>query len=72
MQPPACVTVNVCPAIASDPLRWVAVVFAATEYATEPFPAPVAPDVIVSHDALLAAVHAHPVTADTETFPVDA
>jgi hypothetical protein len=28
--------------------------------------------VIVSHDVLLAAVHAQPVTAETETFPVDA
>ncbi len=35
-------------------------------------PAPVAPDVIVSQEALLVAVHAHPVTAETVTLPVDA
>jgi hypothetical protein len=31
VQPPACVTVNVCPAIVSVPVRWVDVEFAATE-----------------------------------------
>ena len=35
-------------------------------------PEPLAPDVIVTHEALLAAVHAQPVTADTVTLPVDA
>jgi hypothetical protein len=48
------------------------VLFAATEYATVPLPLPVAPDVIVNHDALLVDVHAHPVTALTATLPVDA
>jgi hypothetical protein len=31
LQPALCVTVNVCPAIVSDPLRWLVVVLAATE-----------------------------------------
>jgi hypothetical protein len=37
-----------------------------------PFPAPDAPEVIVSHEVLLVAVQGHPVTADTATLPVDA
>jgi len=72
LQPALCVTVNVWPAIVSVPFRWLVVVLAATEYATEPLPAPDAPDVIVNHEALLAAVHAHPVTAETLTLPVEA
>ena|SRR5438105_3399985 len=70
---PACVTVNVWPAIVSVPVRDVALVFAATEYVTAPFPAPVLPPVIVSHDALLEALHAHvPADAVTLTLPLDA
>ena len=70
---PACVTVNVWPAIVSVPVRDVALVFAATEYVTAPFPAPVLPPVIVSHDALLDALHAHvPADAVTLTLPLDA
>jgi hypothetical protein len=70
---PACVTVNVWPAIVSVPVRGVALVFAATEYVTAPFPAPVLPPVIVSHDALLEALHAHvPPDAVTLTLALDA
>jgi len=46
--------------------------FFATEYLTPPFPAPVAPDVIVIHEgSLLVAVQAHPFCVDTLTvaFP---
>jgi hypothetical protein len=37
---------------------------------TVPFPDPFAPDVIVSHPALLPAIHEHPVGAETVTDPV--
>jgi hypothetical protein len=39
---------------------------------TDPLPAPDAPDVIVSHEALLVAVHAQPVPLVTFTVPVPA
>lgn len=35
-----------------------------------PLPDPFAPDEIVSHPALLAAIHEHPVGAETVTDPV--
>jgi len=54
----ACVTVNVAPAIVSVPVRLVATVFAATLKPTVPLPVRLAPDVMVSHEALLAADHA--------------
>jgi len=60
------VTVNVCVAIVIVPVR-AAPVLAATVKPTEPFPEPLAPPVIVSHDALLVAVHAHPLGAVTAT-----
>src|SRR5437762_3005184 len=68
-----CTTEKVVPAIVIVPVRDPAPVFAATEYPTAPFPAPALPPVIVSHDALLAALHAH-VAADavTLTLPLDA
>jgi hypothetical protein len=44
-------------------------VFAATEYATVPLPLPFAPDVIVSHDIVLAALQVQPVGALTEKLP---
>jgi hypothetical protein len=43
-------------------------VFAATLNATVPLPFPLAPEVMVIHDALLAAVHGH--VAETDTVPV--
>jgi hypothetical protein len=52
----------------SVPVR-AAPVFGRTLKPTEPFPVPFAPDVIVSHDALLVAVHAHPVVVVTATVP---
>jgi hypothetical protein len=59
-----CVTVNVCPATVRVPVR-SAPGLAAIVNATLPLPLPDAPDVMVSHAALLAAVHAHPLAALT-------
>lgn len=58
--PPAadCVTVNGKPAIAIVPVRELTPAFAPTKYLTVPFPVPAAPEVMVSQDAPLDAVHA--------------
>jgi hypothetical protein len=61
--------VNVRPAIVSVPVR-AAPTFDANRYETLPFPVPVAPDVIVIHEALLSAVHGHVLIVDTPTVPV--
>ena len=66
---PACVTVKVCPASVKVAVRMDDVVFAAALNATGPAPLPLAPDVTVSHAALLVAVQAHPVGAVTVTEP---
>jgi len=63
------VTLNVCVAIVSMPVRAVPV-FAATLKPTTPLPVPAAPDVTVSHTALLTAVHAHAAVVVTFTVPV--
>jgi hypothetical protein len=52
------VTVMLCPAMVSVPVRAVPL-FAEALNPTEPLPVPAAPDVIVSQEALLTAVHAH-------------
>jgi hypothetical protein len=62
----SCVTVNVRAATLSVPLR-AAPVLAATLKVTVPLPLFVAPDVIVAHDTLLVADHAHPAAATTAT-----
>src|SRR5262249_3217285 len=54
-----CVTVNVSPAIVKIPVRSAPVVFAATVYATVPFPVPLDPLVTMTQLALLPAVHIH-------------
>jgi len=64
----ACVTVKVWPAIVKVPLRAPAML-TATLNPTDPFPVPVAPDVIVNHVALLLAVHAHALVVVTATVP---
>jgi hypothetical protein len=56
-------------AIVAVPVR-AAPVFAATLKPTDPFPVPVAPDVMVMNAALLVAVHAQPAPAVTATVPV--
>lgn len=61
----ACITVNVCPATVSVPVR-AAPVFAATVNVTLPFPTPFEPPVIAIHASLVAAVHEH-VGADAVT-----
>lgn len=66
------VTVNVRPAIVTVPVRWFVPVFAATEYPTVPGPLPLAPDVIVIHEAELDALQPHPVVVVTLTEPVEA
>jgi hypothetical protein len=65
-QPPACDTVNVCPAMESVPLR-AAPVLAAIVKLTVPLPLPLVPVVMASHESLLLAVQAHPAAADTVT-----
>ena len=63
---PVCVTVSVCPAIVSVPVRGVVAVFAETPYVTVPFPLPLLPPVTVIHDVLLLTpVHPHPLPAVT-------
>ena len=68
----ACVTVKVCPATLSVPVRADVAVFAVAEKLTVPFPLPGEPAVIASQDAPLVAVHAQPAAALTVTEPVEA
>jgi hypothetical protein len=68
VQPSPCVMLNVCPAM----VRLADLdgpVVAATLNCTWPLPLPLVPEVIVTHGALLAAVHAHPSPAVTVTVP---
>ena len=65
----ACETVNVSPATVRVPVREPPT-FGSTRYPTLPFPVPDAPELIVIQEALLDAVHAHALVADTSTFPV--
>jgi len=62
----AWLTVKARVAIVSVPVR-AAPVLAATVKPTEALPVPVAPDVIVIHDALLLAVHRHALVVVTMT-----
>jgi hypothetical protein len=55
---PFCVTVNVCPPMASVPVLLFALGFAATLYVTVPLPAVDAPAVTVSQATFEVAVHA--------------
>ncbi len=57
---PAWVTVTVWPAMVSVPVRGDVAVLAAIEKATAPFPLPLAPEVMVSQEALLVAVQLQP------------
>jgi hypothetical protein len=59
------VTVSVCPAIVSVPVRGLEDVLAATVYATVPFPVRLPPLVTVIQPALLTPVHPHPVVVVT-------
>ena len=68
VQPSAWLTVKVWPAMVRLPERGPPV-FAAAVKVTAPFPVPVAPSVIESHDALLVDVQPHPAGAETFTDP---
>lgn len=61
--------VTACPATVSDPDRALDELFAATENETVPLPFPDAPDVTVTKEALLVAVHAQPDEVVTFTVP---
>lgn len=63
---PVWLTVNVCPAIVTVPVRFVPEA-AATLITTLPLPVPLAPDVIVMNEAVVAAVHAQPLCVVTVT-----
>ena len=64
---PACVTVTVCPAIVSVPVRVPDVVFASTLYVTVPLPVPLPPPVTVIQPVLLlTALQAHPLVVVTD------
>ena len=67
---PACVTVNVWPAIVSVPVRDGDPVFAPMLYVTAPLPVPLAPAVTDSHAVFVVAVHVQPALAVTVTVPV--
>ena len=62
---PLWVTVTVWPATVSVPMRCDVDVLAVALKVTVPLPVPLAPPLIVSHAALLVAVHAHPAPAVT-------
>jgi hypothetical protein len=69
VHPLAWLTVNIWPPIVNVPDRAMLAVAAAL-YCTVPPPLPLAPDVTVSQDALLVAVHGHPAPVVTVTLPV--
>ena len=62
---PLWVTETVWPATVSVPTRWDVDVLAVALKVTVPLPLPLAPPLMVSHPALLVAVHVHPVAAVT-------
>ena len=69
VQPFAWLTVKICPAMLSVPVR-AGPVLAAAVKATAPLPLPLAPEVIVSQFALLVAVQRQPPGEVTVTVPV--
>lgn len=68
----ACVTVAVCPAMVTLPVRWMAAGFGAKLRVTLPFPEPLAPAVTAIHSEFEDAVHAQPAGAVTITAPLPA
>lgn len=65
-----CVTVKVCPAIVSVPVRLAPVALAEMPYVTLPGPTPDVPPVGVIHEAWLVAFHGHPASIVTATVPL--
>src|SRR5687767_6363668 len=61
-----CVTVNVCPAMVSVPVR-VELPVDDTSNLTDPLPVPLLPESMSSQPTFSVAVHAHPEPADTAT-----
>jgi hypothetical protein len=70
LQDGACVTVNVCPAMVSVPLRELVDVLTAMLKPTVPLPEPLAPPVTVIQLTLLVAVQLQPDPAVTAALPV--
>jgi hypothetical protein len=68
----ACVTVTVCPAIVTVPVRWVALGFASMAMETVPSPEPGDPPDIAIQPVFEDAVHAQPAGADTDTVALAA
>jgi hypothetical protein len=66
-QLPCCVTVTVCPATVSVPVRGEVELLAVKLKATVPLPVPLAPEVIVNQVAFLVAVHVQPALVVTLT-----
>jgi hypothetical protein len=66
----ACVTVNVRFATVNVPVRWVPIGLELALKLVVPSPDPLAPDVMVSHPALLVAVQVQPVGMSTDVDPV--
>src|SRR5204862_6165737 len=66
VQSAACATVTACPATVSVPFR-AAPGFAATVKVTEPAPVPLSPELMVIHEALLAAAQAQVLPVVTVT-----
>ena len=62
------VTVKVCPAMVTVPVRAVVAVFAATLMVTVPLPEPVAPAVTPIHEAALVAAQVQPAVVVTPTL----
>jgi len=67
---PPWVTVSVCPAIVSVPVRWTVSALASMVKDTVPFPLPLAVPDKVSQVALLVALQTQPVAAVTLADPV--
>ena len=67
-----CLTVKVWPAIVTAAVLSFLPGGADALQETVPLPVPLAPEVTESHSALLLAVHAQPLPADTEMVPVAA
>ncbi len=65
----ACVTVTVCPAIASVPVRLLPT-FAAAVNAIDALPRPLEGELIDSHEAWLCAVHSHAASVTNDEVPL--
>jgi hypothetical protein len=68
---PDSLKLTVYPATMSEPVRALELVFGAARYVAVPLPDPVAPEVTVSHEALVLAVHWQPGDAATRTDPTN-